>query len=389
MSNCSICSRKITRKRQLYLNTEICLQCIKNINDYISEENNLTDAFNQSTEDTLNSSLLSIINEEDLIYIDGIGKTVSITDDTDLNIISENNIDVLNNHKDALLASLYTQVTFLKTEIEEKNMLIRTLIFKDHHVNADSDEFITMSEYTRCNDEDAFMDVPIDETNIYGNEENNVDELFPDLFKQYEEFIRIERETKLERQRIMDNQLIEIRLRKHNEFINITSGSQDEKDTATLITDLCKTDENEMWPHNTVLITGSSILNGVDEYRMKNVKDHLIKVRAFPGARINDMYSYLTPLFFKNPTYIFLHIGSNDSIKKSSSQILEEIMKLKDFIESKLPYCIVFLSAPVLRLDNRKAQATLNNLKYDMRDLTNVIYHENIDESCLGENAYT
>ena len=86
-----------------------------------------------------------------------------------------------------------------------------------------------MSEYTRCNDEDAFIDNPIDETNICGNGGNNENELFSDLFQQYENFIVIERETKLERQRIMDNQFMGIRLRKHKEFINITSGSRDEK----------------------------------------------------------------------------------------------------------------------------------------------------------------
>ena len=41
------------------------------------------------------------------------------------------NIPTINTHeniKDALLASLYSQVEFLRNEINEKNLLIRTLI---------------------------------------------------------------------------------------------------------------------------------------------------------------------------------------------------------------------------------------------------------------------
>ena len=143
--------------------------------------------------------------------------------------------------------------------------------------------------------------------------------------------------------------------------------------------------QNKMcWPRNTILITGSSILNGLDEHRMKNVKDHVIKVRPFSGARVNDMFSYITPLLKKRPTYIFLHIGSNDSINKSSDQILDEILKLQMFIKQELPSCQVFLSAPVLRTDNRKAQLTLKNLEILMKEFDKVIFHENIDGNCLG-----
>ena len=45
-----------------------------------------------------------------------------------------------NDYKDALLASLYSQVKFLKNELDEKNLLIRTLIIKESDVYTYSKE---------------------------------------------------------------------------------------------------------------------------------------------------------------------------------------------------------------------------------------------------------
>ena len=72
------------------------------------------------------------------------------------------------------------------------------------------------------------------------------------------------------------------------------------------------------WPKNTTLITGSSIISGIEESRLRKYK---AKVRPFPGARIEDMYYYLHPLLQKHPTNIILHIGSNDSVSKNAEDI--------------------------------------------------------------------
>ena len=48
------------------------------------------------------------------------------------------------------------------------------------------------------------------------------------------------------------------------------------------------------WSINTILITGDSLLNGLQESRL-NGKKHVVKVSAFSGADIEDMYSYLSP----------------------------------------------------------------------------------------------
>ena len=69
--------------------------------------------------------------------------------------------------------------------------------------------------------------------------------------------------------------------------------------------------DNNLWPKDTILITGSSILNGIDENRLNSKFN--VKVRAFSGAYVDDMYDYLAPLLKKKPSVIILQIGSNDA----------------------------------------------------------------------------
>ena len=68
----------------------------------------------------------------------------------------------------------------------------------------------------------------------------------------------------------------------------------------------------------------------------------------------------------------------------TSSQIHDAILCLKCHIEDVLSSCKVFISAPVLRLDNGKAAITLKHLANKMKNVNNVIFHENMDRGCLG-----
>lgn len=139
------------------------------------------------------------------------------------------------------------------------------------------------------------------------------------------------------------------------------------------------------WPNGTTLITGSSILLGVDESRLKKYK---AKVRAFPGATVDDMFDYILPLLKKTPTYIILHIGSNDSHHKSSNEIAGEISCLKEFIYSVLPSVRIFISCPVIRMDDMKANKTLRDLRSHLICNENdLVDNDNVDSSCLGKKG--
>ena len=78
------------------------------------------------------------------------------------------------------------------------------------------------------------------------------------------------------------------------------------------------------------------MLTGIDENYLKSAK-HKIKVRYFPSARAGDMYHYMKPLLRKLPDYIILHIGTNDALNNKSRKILDKTLKLKTYIQKKLP----------------------------------------------------
>ena len=142
---------------------------------------------------------------------------------------------------------------------------------------------------------------------------------------------------------------------------------------------------NNTWPDNTILITGDSMLNQLDEKRLSNSVNRCVKVRSFPGATIEDMYSDITPLLKKVPKHIIIHIGTNNAVYNSSDTILDEIVKLKGYIQSKLPDAMVILSCPITRTDDGKARLTVKHIMRKIKTL-NVYYmsHDNISDDCLG-----
>ena len=144
--------------------------------------------------------------------------------------------------------------------------------------------------------------------------------------------------------------------------------------------------ENEVkpWPKNTTLITGSSMISGLNE---KKLTRYNAKVRCFPGASIDDMYDFLKPHIKKKPTNIILHISSNDSTQKSADKIIEEIKNLKLYIESVLPKVRLYLSCPIVRTDNNRANLTLREVDLYMKSQNYSVKNDNIDNTCLGRKG--
>ena len=104
---CNYCSKKELSSRRFTL-PFTCKECEVNTKNYAST-----------------------INDE-IIYIDSNGKHINtnIDEDLEINIESEKPIDITD-YKDALLASLYSQVELLRTQITEKDLLIRALIIQN------------------------------------------------------------------------------------------------------------------------------------------------------------------------------------------------------------------------------------------------------------------
>ena len=96
------------------------------------------------------------------------------------------------------------------------------------------------------------------------------------------------------------------------------------------------------------------MLSGIDKRRISK-RDRKIKVKNFPGATIDDIYGYIKPLLKKCPDNIILHVGTNNTVNKSSKVVLGKLLDLKKFIEKTLRESNVVISNLITRNDNGKA----------------------------------
>ena len=106
------------------------------------------------------------------------------------------------------------------------------------------------------------------------------------------------------------------------------------------------------------------------------------------------MKDFLKPYLKCSPTNIILHAGTNNSIKDSSSVILNKLLSLESFIHTELPESYVILSNTIDRSDNGIARLKksnfnkhLNSLKIDTIDNGN-ISSEHLNGSGLHLNRH-
>ena len=144
--------------------------------------------------------------------------------------------------------------------------------------------------------------------------------------------------------------------------------------------------ETHAWKKHTVLITGDSILNGIEEARMS--KNGNIKVRPFSGACIEDMKDYIKPLLKKQPSTVVLHIGTNNAPANTSSEIYHKILELRNQINKELPNAKVVISTPTIRIDQAKASLTVRKITEKLiSENIETIDNSNIEANHLGRKG--
>ena len=89
----------------------------------------------------------------------------------------------------------------------------------------------------------------------------------------------------------------------------------------------------------------------------------------------------------KQPTNIILQIGSNDAPHKTADEIAVEIENLKRFIEDTVPGVKIYISCPILRTDDPRANGVLRQLDSKLKASHDVIDNKNIDQVCLRKRG--
>ena len=114
--------------------------------------------------------------------------------------------------------------------------------------------------------------------------------------------------------------------------------------------------------NNDVYIVGDSMLNGLDERKMKKGNGN-VKVRAHPGATVTDMLDYLKPISRKQPSHLILHAGTNDIKSQTPVEIIGNFEKVKDMIVNESPETRLVISSLILRNDNIELNSKIRSLK--------------------------
>ena len=137
------------------------------------------------------------------------------------------------------------------------------------------------------------------------------------------------------------------------------------------------------WRKGTTLIIGDSMIGGLDETRLRNTK-----VRVKPGATIEDMFFQITPYLRKCPTNIICHVGTNNANKDKSDEIMEKLVKLKEYIMSRCPAANIVFSALIDRYDDNLAARVVQETNAKLKHLdTPLIDNNNIIRDHVGRRG--
>ena len=95
-----------------------------------------------------------------------------------------------------------------------------------------------------------------------------------------------------------------------------------------------------------VIVAGDSIVKHVDQKKMS--RNNMVRVRSFPGAKIEDMHHYVTPLLWEEPSTLIIHSGVNNLTSEEPMITKDKLIDLKKRMEELHPNTNVIL--PILTL---------------------------------------
>ena len=113
----------------------------------------------------------------------------------------------------------------------------------------------------------------------------------------------------------LNNQLPELRRQKHQTYMKEKHPEKKQKDLAK----------------SKILIASDSMMNQIEGTRLSKMYD--IKVACWGGCNIRQMRAKLGPILEKESfDYIIINVGTNDSITRTSEEMLVDITELKQYV---------------------------------------------------------
>ena len=124
-----------------------------------------------------------------------------------------------------------------------------------------------------------------------------------------------------------------------------------------------------------IVIAGDSMLNNIEDRLDLNTRKANVSVRPFPGATIEDLKDYITPIARKQPNILIIHTGTNNvrdakpndkqryakSISPDTNIVLSNIIRRHDYKQEQLGQKIIEINN-LLALECKKYKIDLINV---------------------------
>ena len=212
--------------------------------------------------------------------------------------------------------------------------------------------------------------------------------------------------SKKQRKRNLENQLADIRKRKHQTFIsrnainaNDSLINQKVRDKTSVIPESTETtnhkNKNDRKNANTklkkikkktVLVVGDSMVNGLEESKLSKTRH--IRVQPIPGGKIEDIQQNLKDLLHEDLETVIIHAGTNNATTDTPQMVADKLITLKQNIEGSLPKNRVIISNLIARTDNTKANSTIRKTNRLIKELQiQTVDNSNISEKHLGKRG--
>ena len=86
---------------------------------------------------------------------------------------------------------------------------------------------------------------------------------------------------------------------------------------------------------------------------------------------------------------MILHVDTNNAVDIKSSEVVQKLLKLKEFVNGKTPDCKIVISRPIKRTDETNATEITDKAVMQFQELNIDILNQKIlQENTLGKNYY-
>ena len=126
----------------------------------------------------------------------------------------------------------------------------------------------------------------------------------------------------------------------------------------------------DLYPRNTIVMAGDSIINEVFEGRLHR-KNHMVMVQNFPSSNVEDILQNVMPIISKKPCHLIIHAGTNDAKRFTSRDILDNCWIFKKSVIEQVSDCWVIILTRIIRPADGKAGLTVSQLTNHVRQFKN------------------